>query len=115
MIMIIYFKHWRSDMRICMHALNETNERQLAAAVSNFSTLLTVLGYEGLDHSVQTASILRKDCEGCQCMRSWNPLDLKGIYALLTNSFTASGGDGFVALGQSQNLYPFGPPTDDVS
>jgi 2',3'-cyclic-nucleotide 2'-phosphodiesterase (5'-nucleotidase family) len=44
----------------------------------------------------------------------WHPLDLKGIYALVTNSFTAAGGDGFVALGQSQNLYPFGPPTDQV-
>eukprot|EP00884_Botryococcus_braunii_P022514 jgi/Botrbrau1/8947/Bobra.0148s0060.1 len=54
------------------------------------------------------------NCHSCQVHPGGIPWTPTQFYSLLTNSFVAAGGDGFVALGQSQNLYPFGPPVDDI-
>jgi 2',3'-cyclic-nucleotide 2'-phosphodiesterase (5'-nucleotidase family) len=42
------------------------------------------------------------------------PIDPAASYNVVTNNFMAAGGDGYTALQAGQQIYPLGPPQDQV-
>lgn len=42
------------------------------------------------------------------------PIDPAAVYNVVTNNFMATGGDGYTTLQAGEQIYPTGPPQDEV-